>query len=65
MKATIGDQLHMHSRTVEEHDRIGVIKEIRGEDGGPPYLVRFEDGHERLVYPGSDCVVEGHTSGTG
>lgn len=65
MKATVGDQLHMHSRTVEERDRIGVIKEVRGEDGAPPYLVRFQDGHERLVYPGGDCVIERQESGTG
>lgn len=58
MKATVGDQLHVHSRTIEQHDRTGVIVEVRGEDGAPPFLVRFDDGHERLVYPGSDCEVE-------
>lgn len=58
MKATIGDQLHVHSRTVEQADRTGVILEVRGEDGDPPYFVRFDDGHERLVYPGADCEVE-------
>ena len=65
MKATVGDQLHMHSRTVEERDRIGVIKEVRGEDGAPPYLVRVQDGREGLVYPGGDCVIERQESGTG
>lgn len=58
MKATVGDQLHVHSRTVEETDRTGVILEVRGSEGSPPYLVRFTDGHEGLVYPGADCVVE-------
>ena len=29
-----------------------------GEDGGPPYLVRWEeDGHEGLLFPGSDAVI--------
>lgn len=60
MKATVGDQLHVHGRTVGEHDRTGVILEVRGEEGEPPYLVRFDDGHERLVFPGGDCEVEGH-----
>jgi hypothetical protein len=60
MKAAVGDQLHVHSRTVEEYDRTGVILEVRGEEGAPPYLVRFADGHESLVYPGSDCVVVEH-----
>lgn len=58
MKAAVGDQLHVHSRTVEETDRTGVILEVRGEFGDPPYRVRFDDGHERLVYPGPDCIVE-------
>ncbi|MEU6130958.1 DUF1918 domain-containing protein [Saccharopolyspora sp. NPDC047091] len=58
MRATIGDQLHVHSRTVEETDRTGLILEVRGTAGAPPYLVRFDDGHERLVYPGPDCIVE-------
>jgi hypothetical protein len=58
MQATIGDRLHVHSNTVGAQDRIAVILEVRGESGAPPYLVRFPDGHETLVYPGSDCVVE-------
>ncbi|MHA6801214.1 DUF1918 domain-containing protein [Bounagaea algeriensis] len=58
MQATVGDQLHVHSRTISEVDRTGVIIEVRGENGGPPYLVRFDDGHERLVFPGGDCLIE-------
>jgi len=32
--------------------------EIRGRDGAPPYLVRHDDGHEALVFPGTDASVE-------
>ena len=32
--------------------------EMRGADGGPPYMVRFDDGHETLLYPGADCELE-------
>jgi hypothetical protein len=32
--------------------------EVRGDNGSPPYLVRFSDGHESLMYPGPDCVIE-------
>jgi hypothetical protein len=39
-------------------DRVGEIVEVRGTDGGPPYLVRFDDGHESLVFPGSDTTVD-------
>jgi len=33
------------------------VIEVRGEDGAPPYLVRYDDGHEGLVFPGTDCQV--------
>jgi len=58
MQASVGDRLHVRSNSVGVHDRIGEVLEVRGENGGPPYLVRYEDGHESLVYPGPDCVVE-------
>jgi hypothetical protein len=58
MRATVGDRLHVHGRTVGAKDRFGDIIEVRGQDGTPPYLVRFPDGHESLLYPGPDCVVE-------
>jgi hypothetical protein len=58
MQATVGDHLHMHARTVGQKDRLGEIIEVRGKDGAPPYVVRFTDGHEALLYPGPDCVVE-------
>lgn len=58
MQANTGDRLHVHGNTVGEPDRIGEIVEVRGEDGGPPFLVRFDDGTEKLVFPGPDAVVE-------
>ncbi len=58
MQASVGDRLHVHSRTVGTKDRVAEIIEVRGGGGRPPYLVRFPDGHESLVYPGPDCVVE-------
>lgn len=58
MHAAVGDRLHVHSHAVGVHDRTGEIIEVRGPEGQPPYLVRFDDGHEGLVYPGPDTVVE-------
>jgi hypothetical protein len=58
MEATVGDRVHLHGRTVGMQDRIGEIVEVRGTNGAPPYLVRFSDGHESLMYPGPDCVIE-------
>lgn len=57
MHATVGDRILVHGRTVGAGERQGEIVEVRGENGGPPYLVRFSDGHEGLVFPGSDCEV--------
>lgn len=28
------------------------------ENGAPPYLVRWEDGHESEVFPGSDIFIQ-------
>ena len=57
MRAQVGDRLHMHGRTVGIRDRVAEIVDVRGAHGEPPYLVRFPDGHESLMYPGPDCVV--------
>jgi hypothetical protein len=58
MDAKIGDRLHVHSNTVGARDKVGEIIEVRGRAGAPPYLVRFPDGHESLIFPGPDCVIE-------
>ena len=58
MQARIGDRLHVHGATVGEPDRIGEIVEVHGNDGTPPYVVRFADGRTRLMYPGPDAIVE-------
>jgi hypothetical protein len=58
MQALVGDRLHVHSRVVGVEERLGEVLEVRGREGAPPYLIRFVDGHEGLVYPGPDCLVE-------
>ncbi|MBO2451939.1 DUF1918 domain-containing protein [Actinomadura barringtoniae] len=58
MEATVGDRLHMHGNIVGQPDRTCEIIEVRGPEGAPPYVVRFPDGHETLVYPGPDTVIE-------
>lgn len=58
MKAHPGDEIVVHGHIVGEHERKGEILEVRGDDGGPPYLVRWdENGHESLFFPGSDAFV--------
>lgn len=57
MHASVGDVLLVHGRIVGQHDRTAEVIEVLGPDGGPPYRVRFEDGHETLMSPGPDTVV--------
>ncbi|MFI1652166.1 MULTISPECIES: DUF1918 domain-containing protein [Streptomyces] len=57
MRASVGDRLLVHGRTVGQHDRSAEIVEVLGPEGTPPYRVRFEDGHETLMSPGPDTVV--------
>ncbi len=58
MRAVVGDRLRVHGRVAGTSDKTSVIIEVRGPDGAPPYLVRHDDGHEALVFPGSDALVE-------
>lgn len=58
MQASVGDRLHVRGNAVGQPDRSGEIIEVRGSEGGPPYVVRFDDGHTGLVFPGPDAVVE-------
>lgn len=62
MEAHTGDRLLTHGRTVGEHDRVAEIVEVLGDGGTPPYRVRLEDGHEHLLAPGPDSVVQ-HAAG--
>ncbi len=57
MKADVGDELVVRGRHVSDEDRVGVVIEIHGEDGGPPYLVRWRDGHESTFFPSADTLI--------
>lgn len=59
MRAKVGDRLVIKGHKVGNLDKDAEILEVRGEEGSPPYLVRWsEDGHEALVFPGSDAIIE-------
>jgi Domain of unknown function (DUF1918) len=57
MRAQVGDEIVVHSCHVGEHTRVGVVLEARGEDGLPPYVVRWEDGREAVFFPSADTTV--------
>jgi hypothetical protein len=60
MRAAAGDRFHVRGNIVGQPE--GRARSLRpaGGRGGrePPYLVRFDDGHPSLVFPGPDAVIE-------
>ena len=58
MKGHVGDRLVVEGHRVGEALRDGEILEVRRPDGEPPFLVRWDDGHIGLVFPGPDARVE-------
>ena len=65
MQAAIGDRLLIRGNCVGHPDKCGDIVEVHGKAGEPPYLVRFDDGHTGLVFPGPDALVEAKPRGGG
>ncbi|GAA2110728.1 hypothetical protein GCM10009841_33010 [Microlunatus panaciterrae] len=51
-QARVGDRIFLASNRTGVAVRTGEVLEIQGPDGGPPYLVRWTDGHTGLFYPG-------------
>lgn len=61
LRASVGDRLVIRGHRVGDVQRDGEILEVLGEDGAPPYLVRWsDDGHVSRAYPSSDAYAD-HT----
>ena len=60
VKADVGDELVVKGRHVSDADRAGVVIEVHGENGAPPYRVRWKDGHESTFFPSADTLVTHH-----
>lgn len=58
MHASVGDRLVVHGRVAGKQDRVVEIVEVLGPDGTPPYQVRDENGHETIMSPGPDSVID-------
>ena len=58
LRAAKGDRLIVHGHTLGEPVRDGEILEVHGDDGAPPFVVRWEDGHVSRLYPGPDAAIE-------
>ena len=61
MQAQAGDEITVRGRHQGDEDRHGTVIRVDGENGGPPYLVRWSNGHESVFFPASGCTeVEHH-----
>jgi len=58
MHAVAGDTIAIPGARVGEAGRVGQVLEARGPDGSPPYLVRWNDGHEAVCWPGPEARVQ-------
>jgi hypothetical protein len=58
MRAQVGDRLTVKGRHQGDAERHGEIVKVDGADGAPPYVVRWQDGHESVLFPSSDVVIE-------
>lgn len=66
IRGAVGDRLIVRHHHLGERDRDAEILEVLGPDGQPPYRVRWsEDGHESILRPGTDVVVEHFPHGGG
>ena len=58
LHAAVGDRIIVKGHRVGEPDRDAEVLEVRGANGGPPFVVRWsDDGHEGLYFPGGDAEV--------
>jgi hypothetical protein len=59
MRATVGDRILLLSQHENGLDLDGEILEVRGADGGSPYVVRWSDsGNEVLLFPGAEVRID-------
>lgn len=58
MQAKRGDRILIHGQRVGDPDRKGIIIDVRGADGAPPYVVEWADQEgEHLFFPGPDAMI--------
>ncbi len=58
MHAVAGDRIAIPGTHVGDAGRAGEVLEVRGPDGHPPYLVRWDDGHQGMCWPGPETRIQ-------
>ena len=60
--ATVGDEIVVETETLDQGKRRCTVLEVIGKGDLEHYLVRWEDGHESIFYPGPDARVHGRAA---
>lgn len=58
MEGQVGDRVVVRGRRVGQPAAEGEIVEVLGTEGTWHFRVRWSDGHESIMFPGPDAVVE-------
>ena len=58
-----GDVVVVSGRRVGEPTRIGEVVEVLGQPDHPHYAVRWDDGHQSILYPGKATSIERQSAG--
>jgi hypothetical protein len=62
MDAAVGDRITLESNRVGAGSRTGEIVEVVPGDAGSHYRVRWDDGHESVLFPSSGAVTVEHST---
>ena len=65
MRADTGDRIVVPGRHVGDAVRAGQVLAVRGADGAPPYVVKWDDGHEAVCWPPAEAKLEHPAAGSG
>jgi hypothetical protein len=58
VKASVGDHITVPGVHVGDAARCGEVVEVKGPAGEPPYVVRWDDGHEAVFVPAAGVRVD-------
>ncbi|MEQ7126637.1 CBS domain-containing protein [Actinopolymorpha sp. B11F2] len=63
MHAVVGDRIEVRTGTLDRPPRLGTVREVLSGAEAEHFLVGWDDGHESLLYPGSDThIIPAQTS---
>jgi Domain of unknown function (DUF1918) len=57
MNAHVGDHIVVESRKVGGGRKTGEVIDVIDGSGSQHYRIRWDDGHESVVYPSTDAFV--------